>query len=132
MKISRPEECCLAIGIVHREKGKGVAPGLNELLVRGGQLCGWDSDHCDSKTQGAEGLILHRGAQPLCLTPSGTGLKQWSTLGCRKRSIFHGCHERRYLLPLPLCKYIVLGGFPVLYHYCFSFIHCLHLSLFPS
>lgn len=44
MKISRLEGCCLAIGIAHCEEGKGLAPGLNELLVHGGQLCGWDGD----------------------------------------------------------------------------------------
>jgi len=34
MKISRSEECCLAVGIAHCEKGKGVAPGPKELSVR--------------------------------------------------------------------------------------------------
>lgn len=33
MKIYRPKDQCLAIGTAHREKGKGAAPGLSELLV---------------------------------------------------------------------------------------------------
>ena len=44
MKISRPEGGVSLLALPPRERGTGVAAGLNESLVHGGQLCGWDSD----------------------------------------------------------------------------------------
>lgn len=69
MKISRPGEYCLIIGVASCERGKGVSSELNKLLVCGGAWLGQQC--CCSTTQGAEGLILHRGVQPLGLTLLG-------------------------------------------------------------